>query len=250
MQEIITAFVNQYGLTKAEVMAEIENAFSTLLSRWYRLPVMVFFRNDFRLEAVAYNDKGGIVMQRPIDLAEMKGRKTILRYLEDSLAKAAVLKETVVYKKLEKQLRWGEIIGRDLEGNFLLETEMIPGEAVIAICPLNRIGVHERNSDSFHVGQRRAFHLRLIEPVSVNGTSRLKVVMDRVSKTLVENLLKERLDGSTEKIKIRCLKRYVGHKSMVLTTRQLPKAAIIAVDRELKERVQVRIVKDLWADPC
>jgi len=48
--------------------------------------------------------------------------------------------------------------------------------------------------------------------------------------------------------RLRCLKRYVGHKSIVLTTKQLPKAAIIAVDRELKERVQVKVVKSLPAE--
>ena len=45
--------------------------------------------------------------------------------------------------------------------------------------------------------------------------------------------------------KFRCLKRYVGHKSVVLATRKLPREVIIAVDRELKERVEVRIVKAL-----
>ncbi len=138
MKEIITSFVDKYGLSRTDVMSEIEAVFSTMLARWYRLPVMVFFRRDLRLEAVAYNDTGGVIMQKTIELAEMKGRKTILRYLEDSLAKAAVLKETAIYKNFERQLRWGEIIGRDREGNFLLETEVVPGEAIIALCPLNR----------------------------------------------------------------------------------------------------------------
>ncbi len=46
MQEIITSFVYKYGLNRAEVMTEIEAVFSAMLSRWYHLPVMVFFRKD------------------------------------------------------------------------------------------------------------------------------------------------------------------------------------------------------------
>ncbi len=79
----------------------------------------------------------------------------------------------------------------------------------------------------------------------MSGTPRLKVIVDRVSKTLVENLLRNQMGHGAEKVQFRCVKRYVGHKSIVLTTKPLPKTAIIAVDRELKERVQVKIVKSL-----
>jgi hypothetical protein len=37
----------------------------------------------------------------------------------------------------------------------------------------------------------------------------------------------------------------VGHKSIVLATRRLPREAIVAVDRELREQMEVHIVKDL-----
>jgi hypothetical protein len=245
MQEIISTFAGKYGLTRSEVLTELETAFSAMLSRWYRMQVMAFFRTDLRLEAVAYNDSGGIIMQKPIDFSEIKGRKTILRYLEDNFEKAAVLKETAIYKHYEKEMRWGEITGRDSEGGFLVETEVVPSESIIAVCPLNRIGVHERNSVGFAIGCKRAFHLRKVEPVLLNGTPRLKVIVDRVSKTLVENLLKEQMGDMTSMARIHCFKRYVGHKSIVLTSKPLPKKAIIAVDRELKERVQIKIVKSL-----
>ncbi len=245
MQEIIASFANKYGLTKAEVMAEIEAVFSAMLSKWYRLEVMVFFRENLQLEAVAYNHAGGITMQQSVDLSAMKGMNTITRQLERNLAKAAVLKQTAHYKPFERELLWGEITAIDAERNFYVETEVVPGERVTAICPLNRIGLHERHTRSFLIGRKRAFHLRRVEPVFLNGTPRLKVIVDRVSKTLVENLLTSHLGSVAEKAQIRCVKRYVGHKSIVLTTKPLPKRAIIAVDRELKERVEVKIVKSL-----
>ena len=137
---------------------------------------------------------------------------------------------------------WGEVTACDPEQNLYVETEVISGERVTAICPANRIGIHERHSGNFVIGSKRAFHLRRVEPVLLHGTPRLNVVVDRVSKTLVETLLRSQLGPEAERIKIRCLKRYVGHKSLVLATKTLPKAAIIAVDRELQERVQVQIV--------
>lgn len=182
-------------------------------------------------------------MQEPIELAKINGRKTILRYLENTLAQVAVLKQTNRYKFYEKKLLWGEITSRDPEQNFYVETEVIPGEKITAICPLNRIGLHERHSGNFSIGQKRAFHLRRVDPVFLNGTPRLKVVVDRVSKTLVETLLKSQPGFEAERIRIRCVKRYAGHKNFVLTTRRLPKSAIIAVTQELKERLQVKIVK-------
>jgi len=245
MQEIITSFADKYCLTRAEVVAEIEAVFSAMLSQWYQLEVMTFFREDFHLEAVAYNDSGGVIMQQSVDLSEMKGRNTIIRQLEMKLAKVAVLKQTAHYKPFERELLWGEIAAIDAEHNLFVETEVVPGERVTAMCPLNRIGLHERHTRSFSIGRRRAFHLRRVDPVLLNGTPRLKVIVDRVSKTLVENLLRSHLEFVAERVQFRCVKRYVGHKSIVLTTKPLPLKAIIAVDRELKERVQVKIVKSL-----
>jgi len=155
MQEIITSFVYKHGINRAEVMTEIEAVFPAMLSRWYHLPVMVFFRKDRQLEAVAYDDSGGLIMQKPIELAKMNGRKTILRYLGNTLAQVAVLKQTNHYKFYEKELLWGEITSRDAEQNLYVEVEVIPGEKVTAICPLNRIGLHERHSGNFSIGQNR-----------------------------------------------------------------------------------------------
>lgn len=245
MQAIVNSFSNKYGLTHTEIMVEIEAVFSAILSQWYRLEVMVFFREDLQLEAVAYNKGNGVTKQDLVDISKMMGSNTIKRYLEQNLAKTALLKRITRYKSYEKELLWGEVTTCDHEHNIYIETEIIPGESVLAVCPINRIGIHERNTRTFKIGQRRAFHLRQIEPVLLNGTPRLKIVVDRVSKTLVETLLKSHLGPEGERMKIRCIKRYVGHKSLVLTTKRLPKAVIIAVDRELKERIEVEIVKTL-----
>lgn len=244
MQQIINSLTTKYRLTSSEVMTEIEKIFSSTLSQWYRVEVMVFFRDDLQLEAVAYNNVGGVIMQRMIDLTTMRGFNTLQKNLEESLAKAALLKQTKSYKYYEKELRWGEITACDNENNLYVEIEVVPGEKITAVCPHNRLGLHERDSDKFSLGQRRAFHLRRIDPVSLKGTSRLNVVVDRVSKTLVETLLYDYLGSSVENISLRCMNRYVGQKSFVFTSKKLPKAVIVAATRELGEHIEVRF---LWS---
>ena len=243
MQSIIASLASRHGLSRAEVLAEIESAFSALLSRWYRREVQVHFRQDLGLEAVAYARVNGIVHQRVIELPALFGRSRLSDFLERRLETAGVCDQVQRYKPCEHNLLWGEIVGSDAEGNLRVATEILPGEPVLALCPLNSIGVHERCSSGFQLGQRRAFHLRRVEAMERNGIARVQVVLDRVAKTLVETLLREQLGTQAERIRCHCLKRYVGHRSLVVTDQRLPKAAILSVDRELRERVEVRIVR-------
>lgn len=243
MHEIMMLFAEKYGLTINEVMAEMEKVFSAILSQWYRVEVMAIFRDDLKLEAVAYNKVGGVVLQKDIDLKKMRGTKSILKRIESGLSIAAVLKQTRQYKYYEKEIRWGDIAIIDREKNYHVEIEIFPGETITAICPLNRVGLHDQNSPSFSVGMKRAFHVRRVDPVVLGGIPRLKVMVDRVSKKLVEALLREQLGGAAENITIRCTKRYVGQKSFVVTSKRIPKAAIVAVAEELGEPLQVKFIR-------
>ena len=243
MQSIIASLASRHGLSRAEVLLETESAFSTLLSRWYQREVQVHFRQDLGLEAVAYARVNGIVHQRVIDLPALLGRSRLSDFLEQRLETAGVCQQVRRYKPFEHNLLWGEIVGSDAEGNLRVAAEIFPGEPVLALCPLNRIGVHERSTGGFQLGQRRAFHLRRVEAMERNGIARVQVVLDRVAKTLVEALLREQLGAEADRIRYHCLKRYVGHRSLVVTDQRLPKAAILSVDHELRERVEVRILR-------
>ncbi|WP_448873192.1 hypothetical protein [Desulfobulbus propionicus] len=245
MQSIISSLANRYALSTVEVIQEIESAFARQLSRWCRQEVMVFLREGMQLEVVAYGKRNGLPVQQLFDLPAVLSSHQFKTILENHLATAAVIKQVRQLKGFERQQLWGEVIRNRACDHLLIETEIIPDEPIIAICPVNRIGLHERHTGRFQPGQRRAFHLRRIEPVLVNGTPRTKVILDRVSKTLTENLLRYHLGDAAHRFQFRCLTRYVGHKSIVLTTRRLPREVIIAVDRELQERIEVRIVKTL-----
>ncbi|WP_319587865.1 hypothetical protein [uncultured Desulfobulbus sp.] len=245
MQSIILSLASRYALSTAEVIQEVESAFALFLSQLHRQEVMVFLREEMRLVIVAYSTKDGLPVQKILDLPAVLSRNQFMSFLEDHLATAAVIKQVRQLKGFERRLLWGEVIRNKAGDHLLVETEIIPDEPIIATCPLNRIGLHERYAGRFQPGHRRAFHLRRIEPVLVNGTPRTKVVLDRVSKTLAENLLRHHLGDADHRFHFRCLKRYVGHKSIVLTTKRIPREVIIAVDRELRERIEVRIVKAL-----
>ena len=245
MQEIISLFTEKYGLTRSEVIVEIEKVFSEVFSRRYGFEVMVVLQLNDHLEAVAYNRIDGVLLQKSIDVTRIRGWNTIKKHLEKNLQKASVLKQTRQYKYYERELRWGEITAIDAEKNYHVEVEVVPGEMVTALCPLNRVGLHERSSGEFSIGKKRAFHVRRVDPVILQGTPRLKVMVDRVSKTLVVTLLKEQLGFLAGKMTIRCTKRYVGQKSFVIVSRLIPKSAIVAVTRELNEHMQVRVDKNL-----
>ena len=237
-QEIIRSFVDKYGLSRGQVIAEIEKTFSSMLSQWHGQNVVALFSDD-QLQAIGYQERSGMMQQIPIKLATMRGWKTIKRILDNNLGKAACMQEVARYKRKEHQLQWGEIIKKKKDGSLYVEIEIENGTPVIAVCPGNHIGVHER--DQLTVGQRRAFHLRRVEPVLLNNTARVKIGIDRVSKTLVERLLQSRVDK--KKIHIRCLSRYVGHKSFVESTAFLPKKIILKASLELHEHIQVKVVK-------
>ncbi len=240
MRQIISSFAVEYQLSVSEVRTEIEHVFSQILAKWYGCEVMVFFRDDLELEAIAYDRLDGVIRQQMLDFTGTRGFNTLQKHLQERLGKAALLKKTGKYKVFEKELRWGEIAGCDADNNLYVEIEVLAGEKITAVCPQNRIGLHEHNSTGFSIGMKRAFHVRRVDPVLLNGTCRLKVVVDRVSKTLVEALLKDCLGTSADNSVIRCTHRYVGHKSFVLSSTRLPKSAVISVARELGENIQVR----------
>jgi len=237
-QDIIRSFVDTYGLSRGQVISEIEKTFSSMLSQWHRSNVVAMFSDD-RLVAFGYRDNLGMIEQSSIDLSSLRGWNTIRRILENNLGKAACLQEVALYKQKEHEMLWGKIVRGKSDGGFYVEIELEDEQPVIAICPGNRIGVHER--DKLMVGQRRAFHVRRIEPVFVNAAPRVKIQVDRVSKNLVERLL----HSQTEKkdVTILCLARYVGLKSFVESSAFLPRNVILSVSRELNEHIQVRVVR-------
>jgi len=144
METIIEVLAARHHLSRGEVLKAIEEAFSVLLSRRYQMAVRVNFRSDLCLEAVAYGKADGLIHQQVVDLPQQFSRSNLTAFLEEQLTLAAVCKQVRRYKRFERNLLWAEVSGTDAAGNLLVETEIVPGEAISAICPVNRIGLHER----------------------------------------------------------------------------------------------------------
>lgn len=236
-KDIISSFVDKYGLTRGQVIAEIEKAFSSMLSRWYQQNVVAMFSND-QLIALGYHHGSAEIVQIPIELTTMRGWNTIKRILDKNLSDAACMQEVARYKPKEHGVFWGEIIKNNNDRSLSVEVEIEPGVSMITTCLANHIGTHERSE--VVAGQCRAFHLRRVEPVRMNGTLRTLILVDRVSKNLVSGLLMSQLNDT---IKIRCLKRYVGRKSFVESSDFIPKKIIMNTSRELNEHIQVKVRK-------
>jgi len=237
-QDIIRSFVDKYGLSRGQVVAEIEKTFSSMLSQWHRQNAVAMFSDD-QLVALGYRENLGMVEQTLIELTTMRGWNTIKRILENNMSKAAFLQVVARYKLIEREMRWGKIISQTSDGGFYVEIEIENESPVIAFCPANYVGVHER--DELMVGQRRAFHLRRVEPLFLKNTPCIKVDVDRVSKFLVEHLLRSQVEKRG--VTIHCLARYVGRKSFVESSAFLPKKVILAASRELNEHIQVKVVR-------
>lgn len=238
--QIINAFFDKHGLSKGQVLAEIERTFSSMLSRWHQKNVVVVFA-DGRLSALGYHDDVTGPTQIPIDLATIRGRNTILRILDKNLSTAACLDEVSRYKRKEKDIVRGEVISRD-EKSLGIELDMEFGVSLYATCPLQYLGNHERRQ--LLIGDRKLFHIRRVESVMLGDIPRTKIIVDRVSKNLVVKLIKRQLSPKFQETKLRCIKRYVGHKSFVQSNQYLPKKVIIGAADELGEHIQVNVIRE------
>lgn len=240
-QHIIDAFVDKYGLSRGQVIAEVERTFSSMLSRWHKKNVVAVFANG-HLSAVGYHDGPGGPIQLPIDITTMRGWNTIRRILDKNLGTAACMDEVTRYKRKENEAVWGTVISIN-EIDLVIELELDFGVTLFAICPKQYLAKHER--DLLGIGDRKAFHLRKVESIMTGGdTPRTHITVDRISKTLVEKLLTHKLSPKYANIKLSCSKRYAGEKSFVETNMFLPKKIILNVSSELGEHIAVKIRQD------
>ena len=241
MLDILEDLAHRHGLSSGEVVAVLESFLSELFSKRHRREIMVVVDRHLHVEAVAYEIESGVMRQRRLDLSRFKSAKIMEQRFHAYLERIALVKQSSQHRPFERTLIWGEIVSKGPDQSLHVEIKIFPENPIIAVCPLNRVGVHERHGAHLAPGATRAFHLRRVEPVLLGKVPRLKITLDRVSKTLVENLLKSWLQDHGLKTEVRCLKRYVGHKSIVLADRHLPKEAVLYVDRELKERVEIAV---------
>ena len=250
-EAVLTAFVDQYGLPRGEVLDVIVDTVTRILSKWHQMEISVVY-SDGRLQAVGYSRVKGKFEDSNIDLRSMRGWNTIKWMIENNMDRAVCVREARAFKNHEHELRWGEILKHDNKRQkMIVEISMDDGVTLLAECPYSRIGKHERTprifENFFSRGSKRAFHLRRIDPVLLNGTPRLRIILDRESKRLPQALLCERLIAHRyimSGFKLFCYRRIVGGITFIRVNKPIPREAIMETTMELNgERIKIDIDK-------
>ena len=235
---IIDEFVDKYSFPRKQVIGEIERVFSSMLSRWYGMNVIVLYSNS-SLKAFGYSKSAGCYVQREFDLQKdkPKGWQTIKRIIEQNMLRAACNEEYYLHRNA-RTMGWGSICDIDPGSKLIVELALAKNFEIYAECPITKIGRHERRTSAFNIGEKRAFWVRAIHPVTLNGTPRISVTLNRTSKYLPEMLLMSEMHDKD--LTVKCSHRYPGKKSFLIANKFIPKSMILNVENELHEYIQVK----------
>lgn len=245
IQIIVTELAQQYGLSDYEVISTLEDLFSQQLSRWHEETVLVRILEDYSLDATALNPLTGNLESRKVTASSLKisstkGFNSIRKQITKLLYRKATIREASVYNQFLHEVVPGEVALVDkITGRLYVEIELLRGQTITAICEYQHQTPYMKQNAHYLVGEKMQFHLFKIEMVELQGVPRINIYVDRTSKILVTKLLKRELNGSSARTRLTCVKRIVGGYSLVLSSQRLPQTAIVAVDRELRERIKV-----------
>lgn len=241
----ITELTEEYGLQEFEVISTVEELFGQHLSRWHNESVMVRLLEDYTFDATVFNSLTGDLEPRKLTANSLKinsdkGFNSIRRQIAKQLYRKATLKEASLYRQFLHEIVKGEVVLVDkATGRLYVEIELRKGELFTAICESQYQTPYMKKNAHYLLGEIMDFHLNKVEVVEIQGVPRTNIYLDRTSRILVTKLLKRQLNGSAATTRLSCVKRVVGGYSLVLSSERLPKEAILAVDRELKEKITV-----------
>lgn len=245
IKKLITELTREYRLHEYEVISTLEDLFSRHLSRWLAESVLVRILEDYTFDATALNPLTGNLESRKVTASSLKinsakGFNSIRKQITKLLCMKATLGEAAIYKQFLHDVVRGEIALVDkATGRLYVEIELCKGDLITAICEYQHQTPHMKKNAHYLVGEKMDFHLFKIEVVELQGVPRINVYVDRTSRILVTKLLKRQLNGSAARTRVTCVKRIVGGYSLILSNQRLPHEAIVAVDRELRERIRV-----------
>lgn len=246
----IAELTREYGLQEFEVIATIEELFSQHLSRWHKQTVLVRILEDYTLDATVFNSLTGNLESRKVTANSLKinsakGFNSIRRQIAKLLYRKATIKEVSLYRQFLHEIVNGEVALVDkITGRLYVEIELQRGVPLTAICEYQYQTPYMKKNAHYLIGEKMDFHLNKVEMVEFQGVPQINVYLDRTSRILVTKLLKRELNGSAATTRLTCVKRIAGGYSLVLSNQKLPKEAILAVDRELKEKITVFATKE------
>ncbi len=230
---LLAEFEKKYKLPKPVICGVIEDIFSKILSERHGRTVLIFFDFDeFRLNYLSYSG----ITQYSGKIEKTRGLNTILKKIENELLKKSVIRETRHYKQYEGEICDGVIRSIADDGTYHIDASIIPGEIITGVCSIRYQAPHERGR--LKIGEKKKFYIRSVTPVLLDDVPRIRLILDRTSKRLVEKLIFSKLSiAKYSHTKVQCVKRIAGGLSIVKASRRLPQDVILWVGEELKERL-------------
>ncbi len=196
---------------------------------------------------VAYKGKLEITMQgawgesfeiTPKEIGR-KLRRKMLYEIEREIGIRHILAESDKLKNLCGMVVKG-VVKKIRAGNIIVEMELQEQFAryiLLGVCPYRDQPVHERKV--YHIGETWKWYVMRVLPLEARQRTMLVVRLSRVSRELPAVLLREK--SGIERIL--CHTRIPGAVSHIVTDRHIPKNCINEVGKELKETIDVQIIK-------
>jgi len=119
-------------------------------------------------------------------------------------------------------------------------------EGILGVADWRNIPPHERAHT--HLGDRKYWYISSVYTVMNHENVReARIKLSRTSINLPEKLMRHylRLAGEDGNLALKCEKRILGAKSVIVTERRIPLEVIKAVSNELKEFIEIKIIKRL-----
>lgn len=224
--------LTKYDLPAPEAALAIEEAISRILSRSFNMDIMVNVGEV--LEVIALGD-------RRIDPTMLSRQlKRQIRYqIERELEKRQSLREQEYLRSLRGRIIFGDVRKVSTNGDRTIALEVedrFRSLILTGICPARQVPPHER--DCLLIGAKKLFLITSVLPVLEKDKAKVLIRLSRTSRTLPENLLREK----TGEQSIRCQRRIAGAFSEIETSQRIPREVIQSVSNELGERIIVRVV--------
>ena len=196
---------------------------------------------------VAYKGKLEITMQgawgesfeiTPKEIGR-KLRRKMLYEIEREIGIRHILAESDKLKNLCGMAVTG-VVKKIRAGNIIVEMELQEQFAryiLLGVCPYRDQPVHERKV--YRIGETWKWYVMRVLPLEARQRTMLVVRLSRVSREFPAVLLREK--SGIERIL--CHTRIPGAVSHIVTDRHIPKSCINEVGKELKETIDVQIIK-------
>ena len=225
----------RYGLPEDEAARVVEDALSRVLSGAFGREIVARVGRTVEVFPVSRDQEATISLEG----ISKQLRRQIRYQIERGLEYRQAVRERDCLRALQGQVIPGEVARLTADGGLLVKIE-VPDHfrrlVATGICPVRGLPPHER--DEIRAGRVAFFHVTSVVLDRQGHTPKVRVNLSRSSRALPVLLLRE----ETGEASLRCRRRIAGAFSEIETAKPLPKTAILAVGKELRERIIIRVL--------